>query len=183
MGRVHSLKLLAFLSLFIFCSKVSFAKSIASDTRPQNTIYLQGLGGASLLTLVYDRAFLDDNMSFSAGFGYGATSATMKLAFDGPFKYFSFPVKFNYIGLHKNGHGLEVGGGVNLLYATVSMDIDLSAIHAGTQTISEGKFSPYALATIAYRFQSDLINVRLGSNFTFLGSLAVKPFLSFGFSF
>lgn len=176
-----------FISFFLFLSlssKNSFGKILTKFERPQNTIYLQVLGGASFFSLNYDRAFLNNHMSFSAGFGYMGSSTSKKIGLAGEQKIFSFPIKFNYIGLHRDSHGLEIGGGVTLLYSPQGLNIDSNAITQGAQSLGDGTFAPAGLATVAYRFQGSLINFRLGCDVHIINeTLQPKPFVSLGFSF
>ncbi|HKU39640.1 MAG TPA: hypothetical protein VJR89_15880 [Polyangiales bacterium] len=108
----------------------------------KNGVFLEGLGAGLLYSVNYERLVIDD-MAIRVGFSYmsltasvssGSTSSEASAAF------MTFPITATYVGLR----GLEVGGGMTLIYASGS------ASTLGASASGSG-LTPIGTALVGYR--------------------------------
>ncbi|MDX9721811.1 MAG: hypothetical protein RBU37_13760 [Myxococcota bacterium] len=101
------------------------AAAAPSDERDaKNTIFAELLGPAILWSLNYERLVIDQlavrlgfsywSISASAGIGDDSTSASVSMLY--------IPLTVAFVGLYSGSHGLEVGGGATLIYASGTAD-------------------------------------------------------------
>lgn len=120
------------------------AVSAEADRESKNSVYLEGLGPAMLWSINYDRLVIDE-LAVRVGFGYFSFSASAGDV-DTSAGFFYFPITASYVGLYSGSHGLEVGGGATVMYATAA------ASGFGTSAESSG-VAAYGTAHVGYRLQ------------------------------
>ncbi|MFT7621757.1 MAG: hypothetical protein ACI9WU_000922 [Myxococcota bacterium] len=118
------------------------ASAQEEDRTANSTIFLEGLGPGVLYSINYERLVLDP-LAVRVGFSYFSFSATSgsETASAG---FFMIPITASYVGLYSGSHGLEVGGGATLFYAT------LASSGVGLSTTGSG-VAAYGTAHVGYR--------------------------------
>lgn len=117
-------------------------ETAAADKPSPNTIYAEGLGAAIAYSINYERRVIDD-LGVRAGFSYLSFSASAGTASSSA-SLMSFPITASYLGVRGRKSGLEVGGGVNLMYASGA------GSSLGRESSSSG-LGALPLAMIGYR--------------------------------
>ena len=90
----------------IFTSRPRMFTAIATLALTANTIYGEGLGPGFAYSMNYERTFADA-LGVRVGAGYLAAA-------DAPIRLLSIPVTASFIGIARDGHALELGGGVTI---------------------------------------------------------------------
>lgn len=94
-----------------------------------NSIYAEGLGPGVFYSLNYER-IVTEGLGVRGGFSYlsmslsagaGGNTATASSSF------MTFPITASYLGLRSGKHGLELGGGATILYASGSGSTGLTS--------------------------------------------------------
>ena len=137
----------------------------------QNMIYGEALGPGILGSINYER-MLGEKLSVRVGYG----GITVTDEYDESISVSAIPIGANY--LMGNNHKLEIGGGVNILNFTSSIDLLGLELDAGLTTFYGG---------VGYRYQKDTggLIFRLNGYFLMLGEAGGVPTggLSLGYAF
>jgi hypothetical protein len=128
-------------------------------SKAKNAIYLEGLGPALYYSLNYERILGD---VVAARIGAGFMSVTASAGSDSANSMvLAIPVTFSWIGLYSGWHGLELGGGGTLFYASNGASV------AGNGGTVAG-FFPSVVAFAGYRLHPvDKVGVQFRAGFDF----------------